>query len=140
MYVEGYGVINLFSFRLRFFMNLVLKLCRRTEQYSVRSKYLYTITRLYLVCPDVLSLAKILSRYGCGSSNRIYLVIYLYLRCKVYSYPVKQIKIILTKQPSLTSRNNNNNLCFGDHTENHLTYTDLLLDCQRQSSNSFVCR
>lgn len=30
-YVEGYGVINLFSFRLRFFMNLILKLCRRTE-------------------------------------------------------------------------------------------------------------
>jgi len=56
-YAEGYGVINLFSFRLPFFMNLVFKLCRRTKEYSVRSKYLYTITRLYLVCPEVLLLS-----------------------------------------------------------------------------------
>jgi len=48
---------------------------------------------------------------GSTHSLRYCLCVYLYLRRKVYSYPVKQTKIIFSqqkrKQPSLPSRNNN---------------------------------
>jgi len=76
---------------------------------------------LYLVCPD-LPCAVGETSYGIwvgfiGSTHSLYCMyvcMYLYLRCKKYSYPVKQTKIIFSqqkrKQPSLPSRNNN--LCF----------------------------
>ena len=79
---------------------------------------LYTITLLY-VCPGVL-LAAGKTSYGIQGwfieSHAVFticLCIYLYLRYKVYSYPVKHTKIISNKritQLSLPSRNNN--LCF----------------------------
>ena len=66
--------------------------------------------------------------YGWGSSDphivfTVCSFIYLYWRCKVYPYPVKQIKIIFSqqkrKQPSLPSRNNA--FVFVDHTLHQLT-------------------
>ena len=58
---------------------------------------------LYLVCPDLLGAVDETS-YGIrvgfiGSTHNLhYLFIYLYLWCKVYSYPVKQTKIIFSQQ------------------------------------------
>jgi hypothetical protein len=69
------------------------------------------------------------------------LSIYLCLRYKVYSYPVKQTKSYSTKR-----KENNRHFppeiifVFCDHTIHHVTCTSLLLDCQRQCSNYFVCR
>jgi len=64
----------------------------------------YTITLLYLACPDVLSMV---GETSCGIRVEffgldevlavilfIYLFIYLCLRCKVYSCLFNQIKII----------------------------------------------
>jgi hypothetical protein len=74
-------------------------------------------TLLYLVCPGLLHAVGETS-YGIqvwfNKSHIVFticLYIYLYLRCKIYSYPVKQIKIIFSqqkrKQPSLPFQNSN---------------------------------
>ena len=71
----------------------------------------YTITILYLVCPEVLSLVgELLSADGCGSSNHIFLfifcvLIYLFiysfiLDVKSLFYPVKQLNHFLVKYQS----------------------------------------
>ena len=67
---------------------------------------------------------------------------YLYMKYKVYSYPVKQTKLYYTKRKGNICRSPLEiiTFVFGDHTIHHLTCTALLLDCQRQRSNSFVCR
>jgi hypothetical protein len=69
------------------------------------------------------------------------LCIYLCLRYKVYSYPIKQTKSYSTKRKENNCRFPPEviTFVFGDHTIHHLTGTALLCNCQRQSSNSFVC-
>ena len=62
---------------------------------------LYTITLLYLFCPDVLSIVSETSQLGFIGSNEvltpllfIYLFIYLYLRFNVYTYLFNPIEVI----------------------------------------------
>jgi len=71
----------------------------------------------------------------------ICLCIYLYLRYKVFSYPIKQTKSYFTKRKENNCRFPPEviTFVFGDHTIRHLTGTALLLDTQCQSSSSFVC-
>jgi hypothetical protein len=59
---------------------------------------------LYLICPDLLiAVGETFYRIWAGSSYphivfTICLCIYLYFRCKVYSYPIVHMKIILTTE------------------------------------------
>ena len=75
---------------------------------------------VYLICPDLLcalgdtSYGIRLRFIGSAHSLHYLFMYYLYLRCKIYSYPATQTEIIISqqkgKQPLLFS--SNNNLCF----------------------------
>jgi hypothetical protein len=83
---------------------------------------------------------------GVGGVHRIgqsphYFPIYLYLRYKVYSYPVKETKSYSTKRKGKSNRNFPPEIItfvfqWPRYTPPH-SYCSL--DCQHQSSNSFVC-
>jgi len=89
-------------------------------------------TGLYLVCPGLLRAVGETSYVIWVWLIELHIVfivclfVYLYLRCKVSAYPVKQTKIILKKkpQPSLLSRTSNL-FVFDDHTIHTTSLTQL---------------